>query len=96
MLRNALRLLLVVLAIALLRYAFVAIAKAMSGRRDPEEPAARRRAPKQEVPGGELQRDPVCGTYVAPSSSVKLEIEGTIRHFCSPQCRDKFLAASKV
>jgi YHS domain-containing protein len=45
----------------------------------------------QQVPaGGVLRKDPVCGTYVAESSSVKLTVKGETVHFCSSGCRDKF------
>ena len=40
--------------------------------------------------GGELKRDPVCGTFVATSTSVKKTIGGETVHFCSAECRDKY------
>ena len=52
-------------------------------------PAAR--APRPPTPvGGELKRDPVCGTYIAEATSVKKTIRGEVVHFCSPECRDKY------
>jgi YHS domain-containing protein len=39
---------------------------------------------------GELKKDPVCGTFVATSSSVKKTIGGQVIHFCSVDCRDKY------
>ena len=48
-----------------------------------------RRAPS--VPaGGELKKDPVCGTYVSPAASVTRSVNGELVYFCSPTCRDKF------
>jgi YHS domain-containing protein len=44
--------------------------------------------------GGELKRDPVCGTFVPASSSVKKELRGEVMHFCSPECRDKYVASA--
>ncbi|MGA3041005.1 MAG: hypothetical protein ABSF54_09490 [Bryobacteraceae bacterium] len=44
--------------------------------------------------GGELKKDPVCGTYVSADTSVTKKIDGRIVHFCSPACRDKYRAAS--
>jgi YHS domain-containing protein len=44
-------------------------------------------------PGGELKKDPVCGTYVAPDTSVTKRIDGRTVYFCSPACRDKYRAA---
>ncbi len=40
--------------------------------------------------GGELKKDPVCGTFIATSSAVQKTIGGEVYYFCSPQCRDKF------
>jgi YHS domain-containing protein len=40
--------------------------------------------------GGELKRDPVCGTYVSTAVSVKRTVKGQVVHFCSDECRDKF------
>jgi len=44
-------------------------------------------------PGGELKKDPVCGTYVSADTSVTRRINGETVHFCSPACRDKYRAA---
>ena len=38
-----------------------------------------------------LRRDPVCGTYVSPEISFKLENSGHITHFCSAGCRERYL-----
>jgi YHS domain-containing protein len=42
--------------------------------------------------GGELKRDPVCGTYVSPAVSLTGKSNGETVYFCSPECRDKYLA----
>jgi hypothetical protein len=42
--------------------------------------------------GGELKRDPVCGTFVPTSSSIKKTVRGETLHFCSAACRDKHVA----
>jgi len=42
-----------------------------------------------------LHRDPVCGTHVSPEISLKVEDHGQIHHFCSAQCRERFLMASR-
>ncbi len=53
------------------------------------EPA--RAAPAASVPvGGELKKDPVCGTFVSAATSVKKTAGGAVVHFCSVECRDKF------
>jgi YHS domain-containing protein len=41
---------------------------------------------------GELKKDPVCGTYIAAASSIKETVAGQTIHFCSAQCRDKYVA----
>jgi YHS domain-containing protein len=46
--------------------------------------------PKNVSPAIRLHRDPVCGTYVSPEISVKLEKSGRITHFCSARCRERY------
>lgn len=43
--------------------------------------------------GGELKKDPVCGTYVSTSGSLSRTVDGQLVYFCSPQCRDKYKVA---
>ncbi len=45
------------------------------------------------VVGGELKKDPVCGTYVSTGASVTCTVDGKVLHFCSKECRDKYRAA---
>ena len=40
-----------------------------------------------------LVRDPVCGTYVAPTAALSLSAGDTTHYFCSEQCRSKYRAA---
>jgi YHS domain-containing protein len=42
--------------------------------------------------GVKLQRDPVCGTYVAPGSALTTTTSGTTQYFCSEKCRNEYLA----
>jgi YHS domain-containing protein len=42
---------------------------------------------------GELKKDPVCGTYIAAASSIKEKVGGQTVHFCSNECRDKYVAS---
>ena len=44
--------------------------------------------------GGELKRDPVCGTFVATSTPFKKIVRGDTIHFCSADCRDKYGGSS--
>jgi len=49
--------------------------------------------PRRQVRSGvKLQRDPVCGTYVAPSTALSLTAAGMTQYFCSKKCRDEYLA----
>ena len=66
---------------------FSELMQAQSGRQS-------RPAPNQSIPlTGELKKDPVCGTYTAAASSIQQTIRGQTVYFCSPQCRDKYVAS---
>jgi YHS domain-containing protein len=56
-------------------------------------PQASPRQPPPVSSGGELKKDPVCGTYVSATASVKRSVDGQLIHFCSEQCRDKYKVA---
>ncbi len=43
--------------------------------------------------GGELKKDPVCGTYVSTAGSLSASVRGEMVYFCSKECRDKYRAA---
>ena len=55
------------------------------------QPSAQQTPPVQ--PGGELKKDPVCGTYVSTTASVTRTVDGKVLHFCSKECRDRYRAA---
>ena len=50
-------------------------------------------SPPPVVAGGELRKDPVCGTYVSTGASITRKVNGELLHFCSTECRDKYRAA---
>lgn len=52
------------------------------------------REPEKFSPGIRLYRDPSCGTYVSPEISFKLQKPGHITHFCSADCRERYLRLS--
>jgi len=54
--------------------------------------AASGEPPRKVKSGVKLERDPVCGTYVAPSSALSLTTGGTTRYFCSEKCRNEYIA----
>jgi YHS domain-containing protein len=90
-----LRILVPLFAILIVRSVVVAIAKMFSRTfTAPAEPQ-----PKQArgfEAGGELKKDPVCGTYVSAAAGVSKRIKGDLVHFCSPECRDKYLGDVSV
>ncbi len=48
-------------------------------------------APTGQAGGRRLFRDPVCGTHVPAEISLKVDDSGQTHHFCSAQCRDRYL-----
>lgn len=46
--------------------------------------------PKAAPQGGELRRDPVCGTYIPETTAIQLKVRGEALYFCSAACRDKY------
>lgn len=90
MLRALLFLIVTVVMIGLLRTVVGLIANLfMNATVGPQarNTAARKESRKPEA----LQRDPICGTFVAPSASVSKERNGQKFYFCSAACRDKFV-----
>lgn len=49
--------------------------------------------PRNSAPIAELKKDPVCGTYVPAATSFTRTVNGSLVHFCSPECRDKYRVA---
>ncbi len=39
-----------------------------------------------------MEKDPVCGTYVLEKRAMKLKSEGKLYYFCSDKCRDEYIA----
>jgi YHS domain-containing protein len=85
------RFLIPLFVILILRSVIMTIAKTFSAvMRPPAQPASGEAA---EFPsGGELKKDPVCGTYVSPGAAVSKRIGSEMLHFCSVACRDKYRA----
>jgi YHS domain-containing protein len=42
-----------------------------------------------------LVRDPICGMHVAEGLSLSLQQGGQVVHFCSAECRDKYLVETQ-
>jgi YHS domain-containing protein len=92
MFRALVYLLSVVLIITVVRMVLGVIAKGMGellggGTRQAETGPRRPEVPM----GGELKRDPVCGTYVPAATAVKKPGPGgEVVYFCSTECRDRY------
>ena len=86
-----LRALAVLLALRfLLRLLFGQVRPGGAGR----GPAPRPRTGGERV-GGELVRDPQCGTYVARSRAVEIGSGAGTLYFCSTACRDAYAASHR-
>ncbi len=91
MIRAVFELLLTIVVITLLRGVIGIISKALSGQAN-RGPSAPR--PAAQVPlSGELKKDPACGTYISAATSIKEKVGGQTFHFCSKECRDKYVAS---
>jgi len=88
--RNVFRLIIVFVGAVFLRHVIVLIMRAFSQMTGV---TTRPPAPPREQSGGELKKDPVCGTFVAVASSIKRTVDGEVIHFCSTTCRDKYRIA---
>ncbi len=51
---------------------------------------ARQPQPPPVSPGGELKKDPVCGTYVSTATALQERVKEEVIYFCSRECRDKY------
>jgi len=58
---------------------------------DPRTASERSATPPPSGPhaGGELHKDPVCGTYVAESTPFRRQSAGQTFYYCSSDCREK-------
>jgi len=45
--------------------------------------------------GVRMARDPICGTFVIPSSAVAVRDGSGLHHFCSDKCRDAFMSRAR-
>lgn len=46
---------------------------------------------KKKFQAGEMAKDPVCGAFVPVDGDIRVKDGGQVRHFCSYECRDKYL-----
>lgn len=93
MFRLLLRFLVLLVIFAIIRYVIVNVSRFFSHAMQSQAPRSPADQSAAGPSGGELKRDPVCGTFVPTSSSVKKTINGELVYFCSAACRDKFKVA---
>jgi YHS domain-containing protein len=83
-----------VLAISVIRSIIGIVAKAFADVfNPPPQPSGPRTRPARVPTVEALKKDPVCGTFLAPSTAVILTTGGERYYFCSTECRDKFQGA---
>jgi YHS domain-containing protein len=96
MFRVIFELLLTVVVLTVLKSIIGIVLKGVSQAMKPgSAPSGSGPHPSNQVPlTGELKKDPVCGTYISAATSIKEKVGGQICHFCSQECRDKYVASS--
>jgi uncharacterized protein len=93
MFRLVVRFLLLFVFFAVIRSVVKTVARLFTQTFRPASPPPPDQQPATAEIVGELKQDPVCGTFVPASSSVKRTVNGQLVHFCSAACRDKFKVA---
>jgi YHS domain-containing protein len=94
MFRAIFYLLLTVFLISVVRGIIGIVLKGFGQMMNPGASAQGGPRPANQVPlTGELKKDPVCGTYISAATSIKETVGGETHHFCSQQCRDKYVAS---
>jgi len=54
----------------------------------PSDGGARRQ--QRHVKTGKMEKDPICGTFVDVTTSIKATFEGEPKYFCSSECLNKY------
>ena len=94
MFRAIFELLVTVVVIYFLRAVMRTVFKGFGDMMNPNaNPPAQSRTTNQVPLTGELKKDPSCGTYISAATSIKETVGGETLHFCSKQCRDKYVAS---
>lgn len=60
-------------------------------KRRKEEEKVNQAETERKISIGEMVKDPECGAYVAVDDSISVKDGDRVYHFCSYECRDKFL-----
>jgi YHS domain-containing protein len=80
----------IVLPVLLFYVVRALLASIIEGFRSTLSPQSAARQPPAVRSGGELKKDPVCGTYVSTSASISRTVHGEVFYFCSQECSDKY------
>lgn len=89
MFRFILYTLLAVILITLLRSVVGVVMKGLGDVLGTKSPPANPSKPASPQLGGDLHRDPVCGTFVAESTPFQRRTANQIFYYCSDVCREK-------
>jgi YHS domain-containing protein len=81
-----------VLVITVVRSIIGIVMKGFSDLFNPAPPPQKGPSPPSVPIGGELKKDPVCGTFISTSTAIQKRVGGENYYFCSNECRDKFKA----
>jgi YHS domain-containing protein len=93
MFRAFLYLIAFLLIMSVVRSVLGIVSKAFSGlssSTSPQAGASGSRPPSSPPTGGELKKDPVCGTFISTATAFQKSVDGQTYYFCSTECRDKF------
>lgn len=93
MFRAIFELLMTMVVIFFLRSVLRIIFRGFGSMTRPEEQARPPRVENSVPLSGELKKDPSCGTYISAATSIKERVGGETFHFCSKDCRDKYVAS---
>jgi YHS domain-containing protein len=93
MFRIVLYVLLAVVLISLLRSVIGVVTKIMASFLNAA--ASPDQAPETQQLGGDLHRDPVCGTYVAETTPHQNRISGQQFYYCSESCKERHALAPR-
>jgi YHS domain-containing protein len=94
MFRAIFYLLLTVIVITVLKSIIGIVLKGVAEAMRPGSAGPGTQRPANQVPlSGELKKDPVCGTYIAAATSIQERVGGQTFHFCSQECRAKYVAS---
>jgi YHS domain-containing protein len=77
-----------VIVISMLRSVIGALGKLFGDFVSPPPPDGVRRP--SVASGGELKKDPVCGTFISTATAMQKKVGSETYYFCSTECRDKF------